>query len=119
MYTLLRIARVFYEIRQVKRNHPVSSAVSLNYNKLFKSRDLKSEKVVLWKRPPKRRQNKNFSPRRHKREGVKLTKEALYMRQISCQLYYDSAVPTYQRVAEKTFRMLAPTSTFNGNVCGE
>ena len=28
MYTLLRVARVFYEIRQVKRNHPVSSGVS-------------------------------------------------------------------------------------------
>ena len=69
-----------------------------------------------------RRQNKNFSPRRHKSEGVKLTKEALYMRQISCQLDYDSAVPTFprvQRVAEKTWRMLAPTSPFDGNVCGE
>ena len=29
MHTLLRVARVFYEIRQVKRNHPVSSGVSL------------------------------------------------------------------------------------------
>ena len=30
MYTLLRVARRFYEIRQVKRNHPVSSGVSLS-----------------------------------------------------------------------------------------
>ena len=29
MYTLLTVARVFYEIRQVERNHPVSSGVSL------------------------------------------------------------------------------------------
>ena len=29
MYTILRIARVFYEICQVKRNHSVSSAESL------------------------------------------------------------------------------------------
>ena len=29
MYTLFRVARIFYEIRQVKRNHPVSSGVSL------------------------------------------------------------------------------------------
>ena len=29
MYTLLKAARIFYEIRQVKRNHPVCSGVSL------------------------------------------------------------------------------------------
>ena len=29
MYTLLRVARMFYEMHQVKRNHSVSSGVSL------------------------------------------------------------------------------------------
>ena len=45
MYTLLRVlvARIFYEIRQVKRNHPVSSGVMiLNKVLLFSSKSSNS-----------------------------------------------------------------------------
>ena len=35
MYTLLRVARIFYEIRQVKRNHPVCSRVFLKFRLQF------------------------------------------------------------------------------------